>query len=268
MSIYNGSIITISLLIFLLGAVAVKSARSGGARAFILISACFAYTALFVGPLQLLSYAKPTSMEWVNRNVEEAEVLHAELREGEGIYLLLDWYGTPRYYKIPWDVELAQQLIEAMEQARGEAGGGQRAGSAPPSERTPGDFEQEQGMLDGLLGPQGDDEGDGTETMAAPQNMGIQGQGQPGQSEMQNAGNGKVMMRRPFSEGEMFSADGGEATAEEMDGEGPSAAYNDTPTAAMFYAKPQPRYPEKEIPSDGGNGFMRSFDDPSEEEDH
>lgn len=267
MSIYNGSIITISLLIFLLGCVAVKSARSGGARAFILICACLAYTALFVGPIQLLSYAKPTSMEWVNRNVEEAEVLHAELREGEGIYLLLDWYGTPRYYKIPWDAVLAQQLIEAMEQARGEAGGGQRAGSAPPSERTADDFEQEQGALDQMLGPQGDNEGDGTEPMMAPQSMGIQGQGQPGQSEMQNAGNGKVMMRRPFSEGQGIAD--GESEAEGMeDSEGPSAAYDDTPTQAMFYARPQPRYQEKTAPVDNDNGFLRSFDEVQDDEEH
>jgi len=241
MSIYNGSIITISILIFLLGCVAVKSARSGGARAFIIISACFAYTALFVGPLQLLSYAKPTNMEWVNRHVEEAEVLHAELREGEGIYLLLDWYGTPRYYKIPWDAILAQQLIEAMEQARGEAGGGQRPGSMPPSERDGTDAEQEQSMLDQMLGPQGDNEGDG-DVQAAPQHLGTQGQGQ-----MQNAGNGRVMMRNPFKEGEIDQG-AAELDGDAVEGEGPSAAYNDIQSEAMFYAKPQPRYQEKVAP--------------------
>ncbi len=291
MSIYNGSIIAISLLIFLLGAVAVKSARSGGARLFIIIAACLSYVALFVGPLQLLSYAKPTSLEWVNRNVEEAEVLHAELREGDGIYLLLEWYGTPRYYKIPWDAELAQELIEAMEEARSEAGGGQRPGSMPPSESREGEGEGEQGILDRLLGPQGEEQGNdveaegegdqgegegegdqgegqgqgqsrmGMQSMAAPQRMGDVGNG-----ELQNAGNGRVMMRNPFKQGEGEGQQLGEALDGDLtEGEGPGAQYNDFESPAMFYARPQPRYAEKEIPAES-SGFMRSFDEQLEEE--
>jgi hypothetical protein len=33
-----------------------------------------------------------------------------------------------------------------------------------------------------------------------------------------------------------------------VDGEGPGAAYRDTNSEAMFYAKPQPRYEEKTVP--------------------
>lgn len=242
MSIYNGSIISISILIFLLGGVAIKSARSGYARLFILVFALLAYGALFTGPLQLLSYAKPTSMEWVNRNVEEAEVLHAELREGDGIYLLLDWYGTPRYYKLNWDPDLAQQLIEAMEEARKEAGDGDRAGSLPPSVRE-GPNADSQGALDQMLGPQAQsEEGESQVGTMSAQRQAPQG------SEMTNAGNGKVMMRRPFKDGEVVE---GSPTDQgnEAEGEGPSADYDDTDSEAMFYAKPQPRYPDKVAPT-------------------
>ena len=275
LSLYNGSVLTISILIFLLGVVAVKSSRSATARATIIAFTALAYAALFVGPVQLLSYAKPVSMEWLNRDVPEAEVLHAELREGDGIYLLLDWYGVPRYYKIPWDPILAQQLLEAMEQAREEAGGGDRPGAQTPTEGEQGQG-QEQGLLDQLLGPMSDsdesgdmgepgEEGDegqgqtgapgtGTGTMGA---MGMampgpQGDQQGGRGDMTNAGNGRVMMRNPFKErsvGEQDEGEGEEGRGGDLpEGEGPSARYNDELTEAMFYPMPQPRYPEKFVP--------------------
>lgn len=249
MPIYNGSVLTISILVFLLGAVAVKSARSGWARLFIISTAVLVYSAVFIGPLQLLSYAKPTTLEWVNRNVEEAEVLHAELREGDGIYLLLDWYGTPRYYKIAWDADLAQELIEAMEQARGEAGDGDRPGSMPPQEDREGQ-EGDQGMMDQALGPMGEDPGE--EIPIGTQSAKRQGEGEGSQTT--NAGNGKVMMRRPFQgEQEVGSDQQGENT----EGKGPGSAFEDINSAAMFYAKPQPRYPEKTAPGEVITDFKR-----------
>lgn len=236
MPIYNGTVLAVSILIFLLGVVAVKSARSGWARLFIILAAALTYAAVFVGPVQLLSYAKPVSMEWVNRHVEEAEVLHAELREGDGIYLLLDWYGTPRYYKIPWDIKLAQQLLEAMEQARQQAGNSERPGSMPPEEEREGQ-QGEQGTLDQMLGPMGEEQGERADLPPGAE-------GQPGpKSQTTNAGNGKVMMRNPFKTQDLEEQQQRESDAPE--GEGPSANFDDTESEVMFYAPPQPKYPEK-----------------------
>jgi hypothetical protein len=242
MSIFNGSVITISTLIFLLGLVAIKSARSSMARAFIILTGALAYTALFVGPLQLLSYGKPVTLEWINRDLPEAEVLHAELREGVGIFLLLDWYGVPRYYQIPWNMNHAQQLIEAMEQAHQSAGGGQRPGSMPPSSEGEGGGEQ-QDPLDKLLGPVGDGQSD-TQSQELEQR-----ENEVARGVMSNAGNGRVMMRDPFKAREAPEVGiFGEQRGESTEGKGPGGKYDDEASEAMFYPAPQERYPEKVAP--------------------
>ncbi len=283
MALYNGSVLTISILVFFLGIVAVKSARSSAARLFIVFFTAFVYVAIMLGPVQLLSYAKPTTMEWVNRNVNEAEVLHAEIRENDGIYLLLDWYGVPRYYKMVWNAELAQQLIDAMEQAREEAGGGDRAGARSQEQEQQDQQNEpigEQSGLDQALGPMGE-QGDGEQQGALTeeqlrQGMGReqgegqgqgqgqgqgeneggegqdqgQGQGQQGQSqgggrgEMHNSGNGRVMMRFPFKGGKT------EGDGESEEGSITGMGEEDTRSEAMFYPMPQPRYPTKQVPTD------------------
>lgn len=271
MVLYNGSVITISILIFLLGVVAVKSARSGAARLFIVFFTAFVYVAIMLGPVQLLSYPKPTTMEWVNKNVTEAEVLHAEIREGDGIYLLLDWYGVPRYYKMVWNAQLAQELIEAMEQARQQAGGGSRPGArSQQQEQQDSDNAPvgEQSGLDEMLGPMGEQgEGERQGPLTEEQIRQGMGQGQQGQArrqasgqitsqgqqadqdgergEMHNSGNGRVMMRFPFKDRGPRNEDG-----EQLEGRGPGSLERDIDSQAMFYPMPVPKYPDKQVPTD------------------
>lgn len=67
----------------------------------------------------LLSLPKPVDLAWTERNVPEAQVLAASLREDVAIYIWLemDGYGEPRAYALGWNMQLAEQLQEAMYEA-------------------------------------------------------------------------------------------------------------------------------------------------------
>lgn len=74
----------------------------------------------YVGLTDLLSKPKPVRMEWALRAVQEAQVLGASAREGEGIFLWLEIHGVsePRSYRMPWDRKMAEQLQAAMREAQ------------------------------------------------------------------------------------------------------------------------------------------------------
>ena len=81
-------------------------------------------TALFVpltyaSVVELLSRPKPIELEWIRAGAAEAKVLGADLREGERIYLWLRVPGVdePRFYMLPWDQKLAEQLHKAQREA-------------------------------------------------------------------------------------------------------------------------------------------------------
>lgn len=69
--------------------------------------------------VDLLSRPKPLSMEWASRDLSEATVLGAHLKEGERIFLWLqvDGINEPRYYALPWDEQVAKQLYGAQQEA-------------------------------------------------------------------------------------------------------------------------------------------------------
>lgn len=73
---------------------------------------------VYGGSVELLSRPKPLRLEW--RQAAEAKVLGASLREGEGIYVWLQMTGAdePRAYVLPWDMQMAQQLQEAMKEGQ------------------------------------------------------------------------------------------------------------------------------------------------------
>ncbi|MGH6932751.1 MAG: hypothetical protein ACREEE_10015 [Dongiaceae bacterium] len=72
---------------------------------------------VYGGGIELLSQPKPIRLEW--RHVPEAELVGATMVEGEAIYVWLrfDANPEPRAYALPWDVNAAQQLQEAMQEA-------------------------------------------------------------------------------------------------------------------------------------------------------
>ena len=68
----------------------------------------------------LLSRPKPVRLEWFHRHADEATVIGQQLREGEGLYLWLQFSGEaePRAYVLPWDAKLAEQLQQAWNTAQ------------------------------------------------------------------------------------------------------------------------------------------------------
>jgi hypothetical protein len=68
---------------------------------------------------ELLGRPKPASLEWVHRHAETANLVGASTREGEAIYVWLQFPDSPepRAYRLPWSRQLAQQLQGAQQQA-------------------------------------------------------------------------------------------------------------------------------------------------------
>jgi len=65
------------------------------------------------GPSSLLSRPKPLRLElW--QEADKAKVLGATMREGEAIYVWLQFPGTdePRAITLPWDMKMAQAAAE------------------------------------------------------------------------------------------------------------------------------------------------------------
>ena len=74
---------------------------------------------VYVQLIEMLSKPKPMSFEWYQRNTSEAELLGISLDEGRAIYLWLRLVGStePRYYKVPWNLRLAEKLEDAVDDA-------------------------------------------------------------------------------------------------------------------------------------------------------
>jgi hypothetical protein len=72
---------------------------------------------VYGGSIELLGRPKPLRLEW--RGASDAQVLSAMPVENEAIYVWLIMPGAsePRAYVLPWSLEAAQQLQEAMNQA-------------------------------------------------------------------------------------------------------------------------------------------------------
>lgn len=73
---------------------------------------------VYGGSIELLSRPKPLRLEW--RDAAEARVIGATMREGEAIYVWLDVPGAdmPRAYALSWDLQMAQQLQNAMQEGQ------------------------------------------------------------------------------------------------------------------------------------------------------
>jgi hypothetical protein len=90
--------------------------RAASAGIFVVLVAV-----VYVGSVELLGRPKPVRLEW--RDLEKAQVLGASMREDEAIYLWLqsDAARQPHAYVLPWSIQTAQQLQDAMQE--GEANG-------------------------------------------------------------------------------------------------------------------------------------------------
>jgi hypothetical protein len=92
--------------------------RAGLARRTLSVAIFIVLIAVvYGGAIELLGRPKPVRLEW--RNAADAEVLSAVPVEHEAIYLWLVMPDSlePRAYVLPWSMQAAQQLQEAMSQA-------------------------------------------------------------------------------------------------------------------------------------------------------
>jgi len=99
---------------------AIWSPRALRVKVGALITSCLFLPVAYAAMSDLLSKPKPVALEWWHGQADEAAVLSSTIREGEGIFLWLQMADIiePRSYVLPWSQELAQQLQDAMEEAR------------------------------------------------------------------------------------------------------------------------------------------------------
>ena len=102
-----------------LAAIAIWSPRVLWMKVGALAVATLFVPVAYLSVIELLSRPKPVALEWSRANLAEAKVLGADLREGESIYVLLRVAGIdePRFYMLPWDRNLAEQLNRAQREA-------------------------------------------------------------------------------------------------------------------------------------------------------
>lgn len=74
---------------------------------------------VYGGAVELLGQPKPMRLEW-RGDLPEAELLGASLKEGEAIFVLLQFPddAAPRYYQLPWSDKMAQQLQKAQREGQ------------------------------------------------------------------------------------------------------------------------------------------------------
>jgi hypothetical protein len=112
--------IVVVVLATSLALIAVRGSLSVASRAGALALAGMLMTSSYVGLTELMSRAKPVSLEWARGHGGPLKVAASHLRENEAIYLwvVFDGETEPRAYRLPWDLAMAKQLREAQGQAR------------------------------------------------------------------------------------------------------------------------------------------------------
>jgi hypothetical protein len=108
-----------------LASITVWSPRRLSLKVYALGTSVLLLPTAYAGFLQLLSMPKPVDLEWWHAQAEEATVLGSSVREGAGIYLWLQLDGVPepRAYVLPWSLQAAQQLQDALSQAEADGTG-------------------------------------------------------------------------------------------------------------------------------------------------
>jgi hypothetical protein len=185
MSWYMVLVIAWMLTAFLTSVVAIVASKSKWPRIAVVGLFFVTLGLTFAAPLQLLSRAKPAEWELAERNLKEAEIKGVEIREGEGIYIMLLVKGEPRLYVYPYSQKMAENLIQAMQQGQAQGQpvmlgrpfrGAQARGPVGRAGQAIGE------LLDAVFGT-GEGQGEG-------QGQGRPGEGQPGQGEGGNFSGG------------------------------------------------------------------------------
>jgi hypothetical protein len=103
----------------LLSSIAIWAPRDTKVRVLALAVFTLFMPVVYVQLTGLLAKPKPVEFAWLERNVDRAEVLSISFDEGKAIYMWLRLNGMiePRFYKLPWRQQVAEDLEDAMTQA-------------------------------------------------------------------------------------------------------------------------------------------------------
>lgn len=103
----------------LLASIAIWAPRDTRIRVLALAVMTLFLPVVYVQLTGLLAKPKPIEFAWLEKSVEKAEVLSISFDEGKAIYmwLRLDGMIEPRFYKLPWRQQTAEDLEDAMVQA-------------------------------------------------------------------------------------------------------------------------------------------------------
>lgn len=117
--------VIIGTLALLITAIGLWSHRHLRAKLLVLFLAALFLPVSYASLAALMGRPKPFSLEISHTALKEAEVLSAQMKEDEAIYLWLRLpeVAEPRAYRMAWSEDLARQLHEAMKS--GEANGNQ-----------------------------------------------------------------------------------------------------------------------------------------------
>jgi hypothetical protein len=101
-----------------LAALAIWAPRPTRIRAAAIVITTLFIPVIYIQLIEMLSKPKPMSFEWFEHGVD-AVVLGTSFDEGKAIYVWLRVDGStePRYYKIPWNLKLAEKLEDAVDDA-------------------------------------------------------------------------------------------------------------------------------------------------------
>jgi hypothetical protein len=103
----------------LLASIAIWSHRRTSVRTLAVVLTALLVPIGYLSVTELLSQPKPMQHEWFKRHVDEATLLGVSLNEGQAIYLWLrlDDSLEPRYYVLPWQQQLAENLQNLIDEA-------------------------------------------------------------------------------------------------------------------------------------------------------
>ncbi len=102
-----------------LASIAIWAPRPARVRISALLIVMLFLPLVYLQFVEMLSKPKPVRFEWYEQNVDKALLLSASFDEGEAIYLWLRLDGSfePRAYVLPWNLQLAEKLEDAVEEA-------------------------------------------------------------------------------------------------------------------------------------------------------
>ena len=113
------SFVILAGLLATLAAISISAPRAFWIKVSALGITTLCLPVAYVSLADLLSRPKPIALEWSRHSLTEAVVLGSNLREGESIYLWLKvaTLEEPRFYVLPWNQKLAEQLYGAQREA-------------------------------------------------------------------------------------------------------------------------------------------------------